>query len=79
MRHRARINPRPAPPVTELPEPVRHGLSRDQVRWIRGTQSDVHVAAIAQKLNVDPAVILAIRLGNQTEAHHRGEDHRRAV
>ena len=78
MPHRARMSPVQVSEVIAMPIPPRHGLSREQIRWIRGTHSDLHVTAIAQRLNVDPAVILAIRVGSTVPVQRNGADRLRA-
>lgn len=79
MRHRARTTPIRHSRPTLGESAQLHGLSREQVRWLRDTESELHVSAIAQRLNVDPDVIRAIRLGNDTSAGRAEPKQRRAV
>ncbi len=65
MRSRARMAP-PAPHRSSpLAQARRYGLSIEQIRWIQGTDNDLQAPMIASRLNVDPAVIQAIRVSGE--------------
>ncbi len=64
MRNRAKMASKPPPRSSPLAQARRYGLSIEQIRWIQGTDNDLLAPIIARRLNVDPAVIQAIRVGD---------------